>query len=130
MHERHEVHHFDAQDLDILRMAVGLVPDLEIAAWAVKCSRTKGLQFPLSLRETLHPLFDSASGHFEFKDHKITRADLSAHFPDAFLPIADEHDLIRKTVMVLARVHLIERKTSGVIPEGEDGKPIYVGKPT
>jgi hypothetical protein len=102
---------FDAGDVDLLRHAVSIFPNLEFACFATKVAR-KRLKFPVRGRSEIAALFPVGKLPKKISSRKIGKRELEKFFPDEYFPIEDERDFLGKVLGALSYgevIHYHER---------------------
>ena len=91
---------FETDDLPILLGVIGLIPDLDIAAYATKLANSY-LKFPIVDHDSLRPLFDV--GLATFQGRRFTFSQAVDFIPKEFFPMESLDAFTRRILIALQR---------------------------
>lgn len=92
--------HFTQDDVDTLVSVLGIVPELVIAAAAVKRRRQLGLEYPMTSTKHVSRLYDN--DQTTIGGHRVAADTVERYLADAY-PIENDEELARAVYLALNR---------------------------
>jgi hypothetical protein len=92
---------FDAEDFEVLDLALDQVPELRICAGIVKAARASKLRYPVKSHSELERLLPAKEVVVE--GHLLRSGLITRYMPKEFYPIHDERELITRCYIGLIR---------------------------
>jgi hypothetical protein len=103
---------FDDSDIQLLKRAVLMVPDLEAAAYLTKIIKDK-VRFPINDRDEIEKFVEDSGGAVMCKGRKWNRKDVKRFLKPSLFPIGDEEQLLGSMFFAISAgtsYHYYERK--------------------
>jgi hypothetical protein len=98
---RQTIGHFASNELDLVEMAMGLIPNLTLATYIAALVRRKG-RYPLTTHSDFLPL-TSHKGFLLFDGRRLTFEQAERFFPKEFFPIENEQQLLCRLLAAFQR---------------------------
>jgi hypothetical protein len=100
------------EQLELAKLVLSLLPDLDMVFFAVLSARKAKLEYPIKNVAALSVLFGPGGKRkLEHNGHTVTFAQVKKYFPAKFFPIQDEAELMRRVLIVLQRESLEQGKS-------------------
>lgn len=93
---------FTADDFEVLDLALSLLPDLRVCAYAIKRARSAGIKYPIGRADDLAPLFGKDS-RFEGAGYRVDWLSAKRYLLPEFFPIEHEGELLSRLYLALTR---------------------------